>query len=62
MEKRKAKAYRFLILVSVLSVILTGVNYALFRVTAMGVAFIIAIIGSIDAIVCYTIEKRNQKG
>lgn len=47
MEEKKAKAYKFSILTSVINIVVTGLNYAVFRVLAVGVAFIIAVIGSI---------------
>lgn len=61
MEEKKAKAYKFSILTSVINIVVTGLNYAVFRVLAVGVAFIIAVIGSIVIITCYNIEKRNER-
>ncbi|MDQ2085159.1 hypothetical protein RBH29_01750 [Herbivorax sp. ANBcel31] len=61
MVKKKVKAYKFSILMSIICIVLTGVNYLVFKVPAVGVAFIVGIIVCIITIICYNIEKQNKR-
>ncbi|MFY9378561.1 MAG: hypothetical protein WAP58_10245 [Peptococcia bacterium] len=59
MIEKKIKAYRFSILISIICTILSGVNYIVFRVPAVGFAFIIVSIACIITIICYYMDKKN---
>lgn len=55
----KIKAYRFSILLSILCVVLAGVNYLSFRLKLLGAVFAICSIGCAIIIICYFIEKKR---
>ena len=57
---KKNKAYRFSILMSIIGIILSGVNYLLFKVPIVKVAFIIVTIVCIITIICYRVEKHRK--
>lgn len=61
MTKQKKKVYKYLIFVSILNVIVTGVSYAVFRVLAVGIVFIMALIYCPFIIICYNIENKKEK-
>jgi hypothetical protein len=46
---------------SFVCIVLTGVNYVVFKVPAVGIAFIIGVAVCIITIVCYNIEKQKRK-
>ncbi|RCX20965.1 hypothetical protein DFR58_101169 [Anaerobacterium chartisolvens] len=58
--EKKIKAYRFSILMAIICVILSGVNYVIFKVPAVGVAFIIVTITCIITIICYRMDKISK--
>jgi len=53
--------YKLSILMSFVCIVLTGVNYVVFKVPAVGIAFIIGVAVCIITIVCYNIEKQKRK-
>lgn len=55
--KEKSKAYKFVIFMSIICIILTGVNYMVFKVPAIGGAFIVGLMAFVIIIICYNIEK-----
>lgn len=59
MEK-KIKAYKFSMLMSIICIILTGVNYLAFKVPLVGVAFIIVTVSFIVSFFCYKMEIKNN--
>jgi len=59
-EKKKNKAYKFSILMCIICIILSGVNYLVFKVPAVGVAFIVVTIVFIITVICYKIETNNK--
>lgn len=62
MFKNKIKAYKFSITMSIVCLLLTGINYIFSRVRLSGIAFIIVSIATVVVIICYFIEfKRNCK-
>jgi uncharacterized membrane protein YgdD (TMEM256/DUF423 family) len=60
MVGKKVKAYKFSIFMSIVCIVLTGVNYLVFKVPAVGVAFIVGIIVCIITIICYKTEKQKN--
>ena len=57
---KRIKLYKFSIFMSILGSILSGVNYVVFKVPAVGVSFIIVTVACINTIICYKIEKKNN--
>jgi hypothetical protein len=49
--------YKYAIFISILGIIVSGINYLAFKVPAVGVAFIMSIISSTIVIIAYNIEK-----
>jgi len=60
MIEKKNKAYKFSILMCIICIILSGVNYLVFKVPAVGVAFIVVTIVFIITVICYKIETNNK--
>ncbi|MDQ2085160.1 hypothetical protein RBH29_01755 [Herbivorax sp. ANBcel31] len=57
MTKQKKRVYKYAIFISILGIIVSGINYVAFKVPAVGVAFIMSIISSTIVIIAYNIEK-----
>jgi uncharacterized membrane protein len=55
--EQKRRAYKYLIFVSILSIIVSGITYLAFKVPVVGIACVITMISSTIAIVGYNIEK-----
>ncbi|WP_339319611.1 hypothetical protein [Paenibacillus sp. FSL R10-2734] len=60
MEK-KIKIFRVSLLLSILCIVTSGINYLNSRLPVVGVMFIIIIIAFIIQVVAYTIEMKNIK-
>jgi len=60
MNEKKSKAYKFVIITSIICIILSGVNYIAIRVPAVGAAFILGLIMFVVIIICYKIEKQSK--
>ncbi len=59
--KDKMKAYRYVIIVGFVLIIITGTNYLIFKGTIMGIVFVIVIASFIINICAYFFEKRSIK-
>lgn len=57
MMKEKSKAYKFLIIMSSLCIILTVVNYMAFKVPDIDEAFIVGLMAFVIIIICFNIEN-----
>lgn len=55
----KIKAYKFSMLISSVCTILLAVNYLVFKVLVVGVAFILGTIALIITFFCYKTETKN---
>ncbi|GMK41994.1 hypothetical protein PCCS19_50530 [Paenibacillus sp. CCS19] len=58
MEK-KIKAYKFSMLMSIICIIISGVNYIAFKLPIVGVACILVIIAFIITLFGYKMETKN---
>lgn len=61
MTNDKYKTFKFAIIMCIICAVLTGINYILFNVKAMGISFIIATVVSIFNIFAYKAEKKNDR-
>lgn len=61
MSNDKNKLSKFIVIMCITCVLLTGSNYITFKNTVTGIAFIICIIGSIVNIIAYSINRKNNK-
>ncbi|MPN44926.1 hypothetical protein SDC9_192493 [bioreactor metagenome] len=57
----KQKSFKFIIIMSIICSVLTGINYIAFKVPIMGIAFIITTIGSIFNFVAYKIDLKKSR-
>lgn len=61
MSKDKIKILRFILVVEIFAIFITGINYLLFEIKLMGVAFCLVLISLVINIYAYFVEKKNKK-
>lgn len=61
MTEQKRKAYEYLIFISIIGVVVSGINFLAFKLPTVGVACIITMISTIITIACYNIEKQSKR-
>lgn len=57
--ERKIKVYKASLLISVLCMLTTAVNYLVYKIPLVGVSFIVVTISFIITFICYKIDTKN---